>query len=221
MASLNKVMLIGNLTRDAELRYIPSGSAVLDFRLAVNRKFKKQDGTEADETCFVDVCLWGKRGEAVSQYLTKGKPLFVEGRLQMDEWNDKTTGEKRSKLRVVAENIEFLGGGRSDAGGGGNFARGSDEEGGASSGPMPAPRAGFNNAGPSNAGFNNAPPPRGPSAPNGGPGFPNGGHGTPNGGHGAPGHAAPAQQQGYARPATAPGGSMASAMQVDQDDIPF
>jgi single-strand DNA-binding protein len=118
MASLNKVMLIGNLTRDAELRYIPSGSAVLEFRLAVSRKFKKQDGTEGEETCFVDITLWGKRGEAVSKYLTKGKPLFVEGRLQLDEWDDKETGQKRSKLRVVADNIEFLGG-RNDGQGGG------------------------------------------------------------------------------------------------------
>lgn len=123
MASLNKVMLIGNLTRDSELKYLPSGSAILEFRLAVSRKFKKADGTDGEETCFVDVSLWGKRGEAVAQYLTKGKPLFVEGRLKLDEWEDKESGAKRSKLTVVAENIEFLGG-RSDGAGGGERAGG-------------------------------------------------------------------------------------------------
>jgi single-strand DNA-binding protein len=146
MASLNKVMLIGNLTRDAELRYIPSGSAVLEFRLAVNRKYKKPDGTEVDETCFVDVSLWGKRGEAVSQYLTKGKPLFVEGRLQLDEWDDKESGQKRSKLKVVAENIEFLGS-RSDAAGGAGGGRsyeGGAPAGGANGRPAAAPRANGN-----------------------------------------------------------------------------
>jgi single-strand DNA-binding protein len=134
MASLNKVMLIGNLTRDAELRYLPSGSPVLEFRLAVSRKYKKQDGTEGEETCFVDVALWGKRGEAVAQYLKKGKPLFVEGRLQLDEWDDKETGQKRSKLKVVADNIEFLGSRTDGQGGGGRY----EGEGAAGGAPMAA-----------------------------------------------------------------------------------
>jgi single-strand DNA-binding protein len=112
MPSLNKVMLMGNLTKDAELRYLPGGQAVLEFRLAVTRKFKNQAGEMKEETCFVDINLWGKRGEAVSQYLTKGKPIFVEGRLQLDEWDDKESGQRRSRMRVVAENIEFVGGGR-------------------------------------------------------------------------------------------------------------
>jgi single-strand DNA-binding protein len=119
MPSLNKVMLMGNLTRDAELRYLPGGQAVLEFRLAVTRKFQNQQGEMKEETCFIDVNLWGKRGEAVSQYLTKGKPLFVEGRLQLDEWDDKESGQKRSKMRVVAENIEFIGNRASDGEGGG------------------------------------------------------------------------------------------------------
>ncbi len=133
MASLNKVMLIGNLTRDAELRYIPSGQAVLEFGLAINRRFRTQDGQDKEEVCFVDINLWGKRGEAVAQYLTKGKQLFVEGRLQYDQWE--TDGQKRSKLRVVAENIEFLGGPRQN--------QGADGEGGyASAGaPAAAPRS--------------------------------------------------------------------------------
>jgi single-strand DNA-binding protein len=114
-------MLMGNLTKDAELRYLPGGQAVLEFRLAVTRKFRTQQGEDKEETCFIDVNLWGKRGEAVSQYLTKGKPLFVEGRLQLDEWEDKESGQKRSRMRVVAENIEFIGGGaRAEADGGAN-----------------------------------------------------------------------------------------------------
>jgi len=108
MASLNKVMLMGNLTRDAELRYLPSGQAVLEFRLAVSRRYRTQQGEDREETCFVDINLWGKRGEALAQYLTKGKPLFVEGRLQLDEWEK--DGQKHSRLRVVAENVEFIGG---------------------------------------------------------------------------------------------------------------
>jgi single-strand DNA-binding protein len=112
MPNLNKVMLMGNLVRDAELRYLPGGQSVLEFRMAITRKYRTAQGEDKEETCFVDINLWGKRGEALSQYLTKGKPLFVEGRLQLDEWDDKETGAKRSKLRVVAENVEFLGGGR-------------------------------------------------------------------------------------------------------------
>jgi single-strand DNA-binding protein len=158
MASLNKVMLIGNLTRDAELRYIPSGSAVLEFRLAVSRKYKKPDGQEVEETCFVDVNLWGKRGEAVSQYLTKGKPLFVEGRLQLDEWDDKESGQKRSKLRVVAENIEFLGGRNDGQGGGRSF-----ESNGA-----PASASGAPNGGGQKNGYSGGQRPNGNGGGNGG-----------------------------------------------------
>jgi len=179
MASLNKVMLIGNLTRDAELRYIPSGQAVLEFRLAVSRKFKKQDGTEGEETCFVDISLWGKRGEAVSKYLTKGKPLFVEGRLQLDEWDDKETGQKRSKLRVNAENIEFLGGGRGEGQGGyqGEGASQSAPQGGAPQGGG-APRNSYGGgnrggAGGGSNGYGNGAP-----AGNGARAYPQGGAGA-------------------------------------------
>jgi single-strand DNA-binding protein len=114
MASLNKVMLMGNLTRDAELKHIGE-SSVLEFRLAVNRKWKDASGQEKDEVCFVDVALWGKRAPAIHEYLTKGKPLYVEGRLKLEEWDDRETGDKRQKLRVVAENVEFIGP-RSDKG---------------------------------------------------------------------------------------------------------
>ena len=110
MASLNKVMLIGNLTRDPELRVTPKGTAICQFGLAVNRQFKDESGATRDETTFVDIEAWGKQGETVAKYLTKGRPLFVEGRLKLDTWDDKTTGQKRSKMKVVLENFQFLGG---------------------------------------------------------------------------------------------------------------
>jgi single-strand DNA-binding protein len=135
MASLNKVLLMGNLTRDAELRYISTGSAVLEFGLAVNRTYKSQGSDELkEETCFVEIVLWGRRAEAVAQYLTKGKPLFVEGRLQLDQW-EAPDGQKRSKLRVVAENIEFIGGGRGAGGGAPGHASGEDAFAGGQAGP--------------------------------------------------------------------------------------
>jgi len=110
MASLNKVMLIGNLTRDPELRVTPKGTAICQFGLAVNRQFKDESGATRDETTFVDIEAWGKQGETVAKYLTKGRPLFVEGRLKLDTWDDKTTGQKRSKMKIVLENFQFLGG---------------------------------------------------------------------------------------------------------------
>jgi len=124
MANLNKVMLIGNLTKDAELRYIPSGQPVLEFRLAVSRRYRTQAGEDREESLFIDVSLWGRRGEAVSRFLTRGTPLFVEGRLKMDEWE--RDGQRRSKMTVVAQNIEFLGRRNGEAGGG----RGQQQESG-------------------------------------------------------------------------------------------
>jgi single-strand DNA-binding protein len=108
MASLNKVLLIGNLTRDPELKYTPGGSAVADFGLAVNRNWTGQDGQKHEETTFVDITVWGRQAEIASEYLSKGRPIFLEGRLQLDQWQDKE-GQKRSKMRVVAERIQFLG----------------------------------------------------------------------------------------------------------------
>lgn len=108
MASLNKVFLIGNLTRDPELRVTPKGTAICQFGLAVNRQFKDESGQARDETTFVDIEAWGKQGELVSKYLTKGSPAMVEGRLKFDQWEDKTTQQKRSKLKVVLENVQFL-----------------------------------------------------------------------------------------------------------------
>ena len=109
MAYLNKVFLIGNLTRDPELRVTPKGTAICQFWLAVNRQFKDESGATRDETTFVDIEAWGKQGETIAKYVTKGRPLFVEGRLRLDQWEDKTTGQKRSKIKVVLDNVQFLG----------------------------------------------------------------------------------------------------------------
>ena len=116
MANLNRVFLMGNLTRDPELRYTPSGTPVCEFGLAVNRRYTTREGEQRDETCFVDVTMWGKRGVVISEYFTKGRPIFIEGRLKYDSWE--SAEGRRSKLVVVAENFEFLGGrGGSDRGG--------------------------------------------------------------------------------------------------------
>lgn len=104
MPSFNKVILMGNLTRDPELRHIQSGTALCSVGLASTRKYKQQE-----ETVFVDVTFWGKQAELVCEYCQKGSPLLVEGRLKQDEWEDKTTGQKRSKIGVVAESMQFLG----------------------------------------------------------------------------------------------------------------
>ncbi len=128
MAYLNKVFLIGNLTRDPELRVTPKGTAICQFGLAVNRQFKDESGQTRDETSFIDIEAWGKQGELVSKYLTKGSPAMVEGRLKLDQWEDKQSGQKRSKLKVVLENVQFLSGGNraGQAGGAGGEAGGEE-----------------------------------------------------------------------------------------------
>jgi single-strand DNA-binding protein len=130
MANLNRVLLIGNLTRDPEVRYTPKGTAVADIGLAVNRVFTGEDGEKREEVTFVDVVLWSRLAEIAEQYLKKGRPVFIEGRLQLDSWDDKQTGQKRSRLRVVGENLQMLGG------------RGEGEPGGPSGSPPPARRSG-------------------------------------------------------------------------------
>lgn len=109
MPSLNKVMLMGNLTRDPELRVTPKGTAICQFGLAINRKFKSGDGEDREEVLFVDVEAWEKRAETIAKYCTKGAPLYVEGRLRLDQWEDKNTQEKRSRMKVVLESFQFLG----------------------------------------------------------------------------------------------------------------
>lgn len=118
MANVNKVILIGNVTRDPEIKYTPKGTAVTDVGLAVNRFIPASDGGERrEETTFIDVTLWGRQAEIAGEYVKKGRPVYIEGRLQMDTWDDKQTGQKRSKLRVVCENLQLLG--SRDGGGGG------------------------------------------------------------------------------------------------------
>jgi single-strand DNA-binding protein len=119
MASFNKVILLGNLTRDPEVRYTPKGSAVADLGIAVNRQYTLDNGEKREEVTFVDVTFWGRTAEVAGEYLKKGRPVFIEGRLQLDTWDDKQSGQKRSKLKVIGENMQMLGG-RPGAGGGGS-----------------------------------------------------------------------------------------------------
>lgn len=146
MASLNKVMLIGNLTRDPEVRYTPKGTAVTDIGLACNRVYTTDDGDKREETTFVDITLWGRQAEIAGQYMKKGRPIYVEGRLQLDTWDDKQSGQKRSKLKVVGDNFQFLGsrddnaGGGGGSGGGGGGGGGYSDGGGSGGGASAAPQ---------------------------------------------------------------------------------
>ena len=128
MANLNKVMLMGNLTRDPEVRYTPKGTAVAELGLAINRVYSAENGEKREETTFVDVTLWGRTAEIAGEYLKKGRPVFIEGRLQLDSWDDKQTGQKRSKLKVVGEAMQLMGsrGGVEGGGGGGEYSGGGE-----------------------------------------------------------------------------------------------
>jgi single-strand DNA-binding protein len=117
MANFNKVIMVGNLTRDPELRYTPNGSAVCEFGIAANRTYTTSDGQQQEDTCFVDVSVWGRRGEVVSEYFSKGRPILIEGRLNYDTWE--TPDGRRSKHTIVAYNFEFIGGRQNGSGGGG------------------------------------------------------------------------------------------------------
>ncbi|MFT3785768.1 MAG: single-stranded DNA-binding protein [Tepidisphaeraceae bacterium] len=148
MADLNKVMLIGRLTRDPQLKYLPSQTAICEFGFAVGRQWSTPQGEKREETTFLDCSIFGKAAETFNQYMAKGRQVYLEGRLKLDTWDDKTTGQKRSKIQVVVENFIFLGqgqgqggprgGGDESGGGGGGYSRpggyGSDEGGG---GPPP------------------------------------------------------------------------------------
>ncbi len=139
-AGYNKVMLMGNLTRDVEVRHTSGNQAVANIGLAVSRKWRSQDGELREETAFVDCEAWGKTAETLSKYVSKGRPLFVEGRLKLDQWEK--DGQKHSKLKVVIEDFRFVdskpGGGEGGGGGGGGYSR-SAPSGGGSSRPAPAP----------------------------------------------------------------------------------
>ena len=137
MASFNKVILMGNLTRDPELRYTPKGTAIAKIGLAVNRTWRNEAGETKEEVTFVDVDVFGRTAENVGQYMRKGRPIMVEGRLKLDTWDDKQTGQKRSRLGVVADTVQFLG---SPAGG---------ESGGAPAAPRAARPAASNSPAPS------------------------------------------------------------------------
>jgi len=109
MANLNKVLLMGNLTRDPEVRYTPKGTAIANIGMAINRRWTNEAGEQKEEVTFVDVEVWGRQAETANQYLKKGSPLFVEGRLRFDQWDDKESGQKRSKLKIVCEHFQFIG----------------------------------------------------------------------------------------------------------------
>ena len=165
MASFNKVLLMGNLTRDPQLKYLPSQTAVVEFGVACNRKFRTANGEEKEEVTFVDVTSFGKQAEVINQYFQKGKPIFIEGRLKFDSWEDKQGGGKRSKLTVVIENFQFVGGrdgGDGGGGGAGGGSRGGYDQGGGGGGydeDAPPRRAGPT---PQRGG---PPPQRGPQRP--------------------------------------------------------
>ena len=159
MAQLNKVFLMGNLTRDPELRRLPSGTAVTELGLALNRSFTGKDGEKREEVVFIDVTVWDRQAETCCQYLKKGKAVHVEGYLKMDSWDDKATGEKRSKIKVQADRVQFLDR-RDDAGGG---STGADDEYASPAARRPAPEPRATGNGPSRGGYNNNPAPA-PSA---------------------------------------------------------
>ena len=143
MASYNRVILMGNLTRDPQLRYLPNNTAVCEFGLATNRRYRDRDGNQKEEVCFVDVTAWGRSAETINQYMTKGRGILIEGRLKLDQWTNQE-GEKRSKLTVVADTFQFVGGrGDTDGAPGGAPYQQADappraEPGGRDPGPAPA-----------------------------------------------------------------------------------
>ena len=141
-ASLNKVLLMGNLTRDPEVKYTPKGNAVGDLAIAINDSYKAQDGTIKETVTYVDIEVWGRTAENCKQYLSKGRPIFVEGQLRLDQW-ESPQGEKKSKLKVRAERIQFLGspGGAGGAGGGsrgGNYSSAAEKSGAPAAKPVAA-----------------------------------------------------------------------------------
>jgi len=141
MASFNKVILLGNLTRDPEVRYTPKGTAVTELGMAVNRVYTAENGEKREETTFVDVTLWGRTAEIAGEYLKKGRPVFIEGRLQLDTWDDKTSGQKRSKLKVVGEGLQLIGSRPGGGGGGDEESSGAPRSSRPATPPKPAPSA--------------------------------------------------------------------------------
>ncbi len=141
MANFNKVMIMGNVTRDIELRYTPKGTAVADMTVASNRFRTGEDGQKIEDVTFADVTLWGRQAELANQYLGKGRQVFIEGRLQTDSWTDKETGKQRSKLKIVGENMQFIGGAPGGAPSGGNQGGGGQQQHPPMQGSPPQPQA--------------------------------------------------------------------------------
>ena len=143
MPNLNKVMLMGNLTRDPELRYTPNNTPVVNLGMAINDRWRNQQGEQQESTTFVDCEAFGRTAEVINQYMRKGRPIYLEGRLKLDQWQDKD-GNNRSKLKVVVLGFQFIDSNRGDGGGGGGGGGGGYEQqgGGARGGAAPAPSAG-------------------------------------------------------------------------------
>lgn len=191
-------MLMGNLTRDPELRRTPKGTAVTDIGLAINRYFNMDDGQRREETTFVDVTLWGRQAEVVCDYCSKGRPLYVEGRLNLDSWEDKNTGQQRTRLRVIGENIQLLG------------SRDNNSSGGSGGGSNYQSNQGYQ--APPQQAQSYQPPPQQPSQPAAGNAY------SP-----PPAQPQPPQQQQPAPPQqqAPPAGPSGPAPDEDDDDIPF
>lgn len=128
MPNLNKVMLMGNLTRDPEIKYTPKGTAIANFGIAVNRTYTTEGGEKREEVTFIDLESFGRTAEIIGEYFKKGRPIYVEGRLKLDQWDDKTTGKKMSKLRVVVDSFEFLGSREGGGSGGGEHSEGGPQQ---------------------------------------------------------------------------------------------
>ena len=141
MPNYNKVILMGNLTRDPEVRYTSSGTAIAKLGIAINRYWSNKDGQKQEETTFVDVDAFGRQAETIGQYLKKGRPIMVEGRLKLDQWDDKQTGQKRSKLGVVLDRFEFID--SRGEGGGGDFSSESSSPSGGGAAPAQGGGGGF------------------------------------------------------------------------------
>jgi single-strand DNA-binding protein len=140
--NVNKVFLMGNLTRDVELKYTPSDQPVANVGIAVNRRYRTREGEDREESTFVDCEAWGRTAEVMNQYLAKGRPVFVEGRLKLDQWEDRETGKTRSKLKVVIENFQFIDSPGGSGGGGGGGRSGSRPQAAAATSGQPAPGGG-------------------------------------------------------------------------------
>jgi single-strand DNA-binding protein len=158
MASLNKVLLMGNLTRDPQLKYLPSNTPVVELGLAVTRRFKKANGEQAEETMFIDCNAFGRTAEVINQYFKKGDPIFLEGRLQLDQWQDKD-GNKRSKHRIHIDSFEFIASRREGGGPGGGGGGG----GGGDGGEYRSQPSGRSSGGSGGSGGRSAPPPEPPA----------------------------------------------------------